>query len=272
MKSDSQDVKAVLSGASKDNKYSKNFTLSAERNGNSIDIEVREENSIHILSVPNYIKLDVYIPSSFANKLNVTTSSGNIDVQDFKFSEEILHATSGNINAKSLNADNLEIKTTSGNISVDTVKSAKAAINSNSGDLKISQIDSKSTDMGNTSGKITVNNFVSSIINATSTSGNINLENIKVDESINIESISGEISSDFSDFKGKAFISATSGRLNINFSDNADIAIDAHSNSGSIRSNLPIKGEHMEHSLKGTINEGKNPVVLKTTSGSINIR
>jgi DUF4097 and DUF4098 domain-containing protein YvlB len=235
IKSDSNEIKAVLSGVVKGASVNRKITFDVGKNkGTNGDvIDIKAYSDTHIFIGIDYVKLDVYIPAAYANKINASAESGSIKIQDFKLKEAVLHASSGSIKADNLNVNILDTQASSGSVSMSGLTAAKLSVKANS--------------------------------------GSISINDMAITEDINLATSSGSIKAAFKSFTGKAYIRASSGSCAVDFPQNADLDIKASASSGSVNCGLPIKGSHDQHSMEGIVNGGKNTVDVRTSSGSINI-
>lgn len=130
----------------------------------------------------------IYIPDGFDKKVNLTSTSGDIEVKvDLQHDDNYIKTTSGDIKINYVNKG--KIYSTSGDIEINKAKNI--LVNSTSGDIYIKKIDG-SSDIKTTSGEIEVHNF--NIVGDSfmeSTSGDIE---VFMDNQANVEakSVSGD--------------------------------------------------------------------------------
>lgn len=88
------------------------------------------ENSIHITEGDKPVskkafnrQIEIYLPSTYTNSLTVSTTNGNINLQNSSLLLETLHvnSTSGNININKVNASKIILTTTSGTINCNEI-------------------------------------------------------------------------------------------------------------------------------------------------------
>jgi lia operon protein LiaG len=235
LKSESSEIKARLSGYVKGVWISSEYVLDVTRDkgksGDKVDIKANGNSSVFI-GISN-VKLDVYIPGEYANKINIKASSGSIKIEDYSFTQATIETSSGSINADSINAAALDVSTSSGSLNMDEISSES--------------------------------------FKAETQSGSLNLKGISVTKEINARTSSGSLNIDLAAFSGKGYFKTSSGSCHISFPDDASIALKASSSSGSISCRLPNVSSKGEHDLNADVNGGKYPVEINTSSGSINV-
>ena len=106
-----------------------------------------------------------------------------------------------------------------------------------------------------------------------SSGGGINLEDVvgKIDGSTSGGSIAARFSTPLSD---EVKLETSGGGVTLKVPDNSAFDLDAATSGGSVRSEIPVAvvGK-LEHSrLKGPVNGGGKPVVLRTSGGSIQVK
>ncbi|SDG42871.1 Putative adhesin [Fontibacillus panacisegetis] len=141
--------------------------------------------------------------------IEVSTSSGNIVVENAKTNQLTLNATSGNITAKKIAGDT-EINLTSGNTKVDELTGA-LIVESTSGEISIDHVNGP-VKTSITSGNTKINNLTGPG-EFKSTSGNITLSDQRSD-SLDISNQSGNVKLSIDDsFKGIYDLKSTSGNI-----------------------------------------------------------
>lgn len=203
----------------------------------------------------------VELPKEYIEKLQVNTSSGDIEVLDLENVDLQIESTSGNITCG--NMHNGYLKTTSGNINAGS--SNEMIAKSTSGDIKIQN--AKTGRLEAVSGDIEANEIET--IDAKSTSGTINLDkankvvarttsgNIRINtinEKCELSSVSGNITVDSCSLIENSTMQSTSGDVRI--SKGSNMYIDTKTTSGDVR--IENNNRKAEIELK-----------IKTTSGNI---
>lgn len=171
-------------------------------------------------------RIDIYLPESYDKEMILKTASGDIDIGEFKNSDVLVNATSGDVvitkvndftvNTVSGDVDIMEgnngvIKTTSGDINAGTVHSLDASavsgdieirkaiiknIKTTSGDIDItSAIIETTATINSTSGRVKINKTNDVYVNHKTTSGRvqINESSRHSQNELNISTVSGNI-------------------------------------------------------------------------------
>lgn len=158
---------------------------------------------------------------------------------------------SGNIDLVGVNG-NHRLKTVSGNVSASEVTGSDVVMKS-------------------VSGKITGSGIKSDTTEATSVSGSVKLSEMKVDQ-LDVSTVSGSIKYIGALGAGRHDLGSVSGSIKLTIPEDSNLDIKASSISGKLNSNLPIKYTSLSKTRWiGTLNDGGNPMKLKTVSGSMGI-
>jgi DUF4097 and DUF4098 domain-containing protein YvlB len=273
LKSGSSEIKAVLSGFTGGAVSSSDYKLSVDRssssNGDRIDIRV--DGRSFVVMGTSYYKLDVYIPESYSKNLDTQLGSGSINIEGFSLSHVVLNSSSGSIKAGQLKADAMDVKSSSGSVTLTDNTASNLTANSSSGSIKAERLDAGVMNIKTTSGSASLTDGTASMLDSETSSGSLKLEGITVKSSINAFTTSGSIRAAFKEFEGKANIRSSSGSCRVDFPDDASLQINASSSSGSLKCALPLNGSTDDHSISGSVNGGKNPVDIRTSSGSVRI-
>lgn len=184
---------------------------------------------------------DIYIPSSYQEKITLQTSSGDIVLDFSKFSQVRLKTVSGDIKIKNqLVADDIQLKTTSGDIVGSEIKGLLIQMNTVSGDMEIEKME----------GSVTLK----------TTSGDI--ENDWLQGELDVSTVSGDIEFDHLNLLGNSKLKSTSGDIDLTLDSNSSIKMSADSVSGDIR--FP----HAE----SIVGAGDHTLSMKTVSGDIRVK
>lgn len=192
--------------------------------------------------IDRHVKM--YLPMEFKGDLNIISSSGDIQIDDYENMEAVIKTSSGSVDIKKISSVN--VRTTSGDITVLEAKRVDA--NSTSGEMVLRNIpdlkfESTSGDVSasnlnkvkgrTTSGEFEANDIIGSI-EFSSTSGDVDLVHVTLEDNSSISTVSGEVSVGLT--KG-VFIDATSvsGDKDIYNSDrNSDVTLKISTTSGDI--------------------------------------
>ncbi len=208
--------------------------LEARDNVNEVKI-VSKWPALNVGSIgPNDLNLDIYIPNTYDNYLE-------------------LNVISGNINLKEMNKlISLSIETVSGDIEFSDINLEECNLKSISGDLDIKNLYSNETNIKTTSGNVRLKGFSGELISNT---------------------ISGNISVEYIDFSNDIKMDSVSGRIIIDLPDDSEFTLKTHTVSGKMKCDFPIvlNGESDKHDINGEVGNGKYSIKLETTSGDIKI-
>ena len=113
---DSNEVKVHFYGYSRGGSSNSAPELIAEMRGNKLDIEVRHKFNINFgFNFHNEkLKLDVYVPRSYAGNIKLGTVSGDLDISGFNLEKLDCESVSGELKISSVNTRECALNTTSG--------------------------------------------------------------------------------------------------------------------------------------------------------------
>lgn len=232
--SNEEKIRVVQSSSEK---ISREEKMTITREGECINIIGNEKslyfNLFNFGSSSN--KIELYIPRSYHQDLEITTSSGDIEILDeLELNNLTCSQVSGDLEAKrNLYINNFTSKTTSGDMKIPKLEAEFYKISTISGDINIRSLSG--------SGEIS------------STSGDINLNSLKLSEYINIKSISGDI--------------------DVSAPDNTGFIFEANTVSGDIDSDFNMYYKN-KRGNKAEITYGDGPfknISVSTVSGDINL-
>lgn len=144
-KSDSDNYRVVI--------YGKKDSAEVSVNGDELIIK-NNKKSVCIGFCFNIEKarIEVYMPSDYAKNIDIKSTSGDLEMDDFKDLKFKIKATSGDLNIG--NIDSADIVITSGDIQMRDVNTL--TIDSRSGDIDVNRVNDI-VEIKNTSGDITIN-------------------------------------------------------------------------------------------------------------------
>lgn len=190
-KSDSDKVKVELYGSEK----SRDKVDLKQSNGKIVIEQVGSIVCFGFCYSNNIAK--IYIPEDFDKKVNLTSTSGDIEVKvDLQYDDNYIKTTSGDIKLDYVNKG--KIYSTSGDIEINKAKNI--LINSTSGDIEISDVKD---------------------VNAHTTSGDIYIK--RLDGSSDIKTTSGEIVVHNFNIVGDSLIESTSGDIDVFMANQANV-------------------------------------------------
>ena len=199
-------------------------------------------------------RIDITIPEGVA--LDIDNSSGDINVANLRATESTIEASSGDITLKSIIC-NLEVETSSGDIEISNLI-GDSEIESTSGDQDFRNVKG-SIESTASSGDITFIDFDGDL-EIEATSGDVELKTGK--GTLSVRTSSGEIDGDEITLTGDADFDATSGNIEVDFTnDLSDLSFDLSATSG----DLEVGRQEAEKRLK--IERGGYTVRGVTSSG-----
>lgn len=198
---------------------------------------VREKNKINISIGLNFnsqnLKLDVYVPSSYAGNLDISTSSGNASIDSLTLNRFGFSSSSGDLYAASLNTSFSELNTSSGDI---TIKELSGSLHFNS------------------------------------SSGNLTANGIDLTGDLSAKSSSGEITVGFTGLKGNISTGTSSGDVRLKLPRDTGFAVEFDTSSGDFNTDFPITADEKSGpSVRTTSGDGNIAIRSNSSSGSLQI-
>lgn len=221
---DRDDVEAILTGKG---------SLIVNEEGNSILVETKRK-MFNWFSFSEKRELKIYVPKDYNRNMNIQVGSGTLDFsgRSMKLNDLTLDIGSGNVKIDHLEVDEFTHDGSSGNVEIDTLLTKSGSFDLSSGNLDI--------------------NHYTGALNADVSSGRFSVKMEKLNDSIDIELISGDVSLDLPD--------------------NADFTLNGKVSSGNITSDFPLTRGGTDHkSIKGTQGSGKNPINITVSSGEVKL-
>ncbi|MFA6941566.1 MAG: DUF4097 family beta strand repeat-containing protein [Clostridiaceae bacterium] len=218
-------------------KISREEKMTVTRDGRCINIRGNDRslyfNLFNFGSSSN--KIELYIPRSYHQDLEITTKSGDIGIlEELELNNLTCSQVSGALEVKrNVYINNFTSKTTSGDMKIPKLEAEFYKISTISGDINIRSLSG--------SGDISA------------ISGNVNLNSLKLNEYINIKSISGDI--------------------DVSAPDNTGFIFEANTVSGDIDSDFNMYYKN-KRGNKAEITYGDGPfkkISVSTVSGDINL-
>lgn len=184
-------------------------------------------------------------------KLDIRSSSGNMEVDEIGSEEVALRISSGNIRGGELFADRgLEIESSSGRIELGNLGGGTVAIKASSGDIRLDRAESTgSMEVKSSSGRLVAGTVVADELRLDSSSGSIRVERL--------EAARGEIK-------------ASSGNVDLTEVEAGNL--DLRLSSGDLWiGNLVSQGTTFRTTGDITIDSGRGPVEGKASAGNVEI-
>lgn len=147
---------------------------------------------LHYLGSPN-ATLTVYVPAKSLKSLSVDVTSGDVTVpRDFTFSGSVsVSAGTGDLTILSAVEGDTLMETTTGDILVEGKHKTLTAA-ATTGDITLRHADAKELNASVTTGSIKAQESVAITLSAVAGTGDVTLEDVIIDETIRLSSISGD--------------------------------------------------------------------------------
>jgi len=152
---------------------------------------------VNVFNFGNNKQVKIFLPNTEIEQIFINCSSGNISNKDCIINVNNLNVSvsSGNIDLKNVTAEKSTLLTSSGNINLNNCSINEININVSSGNISL--IDSTLTTLNikKSSGDLSSKNLISNFIECNTSSGNtiLSLKGEIVDYSINVKDLSGNI-------------------------------------------------------------------------------
>lgn len=246
-----KEIKVELEGKIS-KKLKKKIELDVKESDKTLKVGLRNENQIQFNIGVLIVDTDVtiFLPEKLYDSITLTTSSGDITIQDLQGDGITLKASSGDIVAENSKAkESFKIDTSSGEITSKNNEAGRFEMSASSGDLLI--VDQKAIEavLKTSSGEMNLENIIGDL-SAEASSGDIFVANEEVRGNIHVETSSGDIKIDFAqkptslafEYKGS-------------------------SGEGTIGLESVVYDEKTEHEILGKIGSGKYKLKANTNSG-----
>lgn len=172
-------------------------------------------------------RIIMYLPQAFSGELKIDTSSGDVNVLDFRNTDMIITTISGDVRVSG--AKDIKVKTTSGEIDVTNV--SDLIVNTKSGDIEA--LDVNNIVGKTTSGSLEVYRLKGSI-DFSSISGDVDLSDVNLEKDSKISTVSGDVEIERINLVD-ILTSTVSGDIDIYTSDrNSNIKLNIKTTSGDI--------------------------------------
>lgn len=211
-------------------------------------------------------KYTILVPAKFSAQLK--TSGGGIAVSDLEGSVKA-NTSGGGLKFTRLHGP-LDGDTSGGGIRVADCE-GQQKVHTSGGGIEVTG-GSGSLEGETSGGSVTVKNFKGPASVETS-GGGITLENIA--GNVNGSTSGGSISAAIvAPLPGEVNLSTSGGGVTVKASSDAAFDLDASTSGGSVSTDLPVTvvGKVARNNIKGPVNGGGKPVVLRTSGGSIHVK
>lgn len=231
----------------------------------------------------NRASFDLVITAPERLNLNVTTSSGDIEIGQIEGAVSIatssgdveigtvrgplaVTTSSGDIEANQVEG-NVEVSTSSGDLDMDTIRGAGVSFSTSSGDFDVDRIDADSFRASSSSGDFSVGSLGGNVEVSTS-SGDVSLGD--VEGNLAVSTSSGDLRADLAK-PGRIDINTGSGGVRLRAP--ASLAADIDIRGGSIRIDRDFRfaGQIKDRSAEGQIGGGGSMLRVRTGSGTVSL-
>lgn len=202
------------------------------------------------------MNVEIYLPKSEYENLEIKTASGRIDVSDtFTFDKATADSASGDINVCSQVKSEIFAKSVSGKVNVENACPNNLSAGTTSGSVEVKNVTANGDFKANTvSGRVTLDNIKCKNLRANTTSGRIELISAIADGRMSLGSTSGRVSFDGCD-ADSIDVKTVSGRVE-----------------GSLLSDKIFNTETTSGSVNVPRSAAGGDCYVKTVSGSIDLR
>ena len=246
--------------------------LEVLKEGKTAVVRIVHPNVVNI-SFSGQTWLDVKVPESWGDDLEVTTTSGAINAPRLEGDRIKAGSVSGKISVENINGENVELSSTSGSIEIGTLVAKDLFEKSTvSGSFEVDVLEAEEVKLGSTSGSTSVRYATVDIGSSTSISGSVKMD---IQEgSAELSTTSGDISVSFDkSFKGfKA--NCVSGTVTLRIPEDSEFKVDVNTVSGDINCedfSMKILSSKKNH-LEAKAGDGDSKIEVHTTSGSVSIK
>jgi lia operon protein LiaG len=205
--------------------------LDDKKYGRGLTIEVKRNPGLGF-SRSNLI-LDIDLPKRYERNLTLNSSSGGISIPDLKLEE-------------------LQVNMSSGDLSIESILTRVFIYDSSSGELTANRVESSESRLELSSGSVKIDRFTGDL---------------------DVEMSSGDVEISYINFNNTISIDSSSGDISITLPEDANFELDSETSSGKIICDYPItiSGGQDRDQLKGIVGSGVNRIHVEASSGDISI-
>ena len=285
---DTNEVKAHFHGYYKSSNKDYKPELTVVSAGDELTIKVTYKPTVGTFSYSGDLKLDIYLPRTYSDNLQVNTSSAEISIQELNLNSFICKTTSGDLEARLVNAkkaelgassgnfkingkyDSITFNSTSGDFSTDGITAGNAALKTSSGNIK-GDISADNILLGSTSGDMTMSSINAKKCIVNTSSGRVILRDITGE--VEATATSGDITLEFKEFMNNIKIATSSGSTEIKLPPDPEFALSYKTSSGSGKCDFPITitGTQARNNLEGIVTSDRNSITVASSSGDMTI-
>ena len=244
------------------------------------DINFNRRTVIQLFSLgdtPGRREIRIQVPANQLNSVNITNTSGRVDINGMNTEVLYIRATSGNVHINNVTAETLETRATSGNIRVNNITAETLSVTATSGNIHVNNATAETLSAIATSGNVRGENVHFSDGMLRSTSGNVNIENISWSE-LEATTTSGNVRISDARIHVEEELSTvmrtTSGTVRLEISNRSDeINYETTSNTGTVR--VEGGGQRFRNSGRGVIGTsggiGGHSINMSSRSGNVRL-
>jgi hypothetical protein len=271
-------VHVLITGSER---FLKRLTLSAEQSGNDVAVLAKQEGSwLSFGWNNNGGTIEVKVPRNY--HLDIRTSGGDIVVGQLQ-GDARGRTSGGDIRITDVHGP-VDMHTSGGDVRVEQIE-GETRVNTSGGDIEVTRLNGD-LDAKTSGGYIHLDDVVGKVMARTS-SGNVIASGVRgdsdlktsggdiratIDGKIAAHTSGGDVTAELVGTNRGISVSSSGGDLTVRVPKGTTAELNAATSGGSVRTELPVTTTEMgEHKLTGTINGGGNPIVARTSGGSIKV-
>lgn len=236
------------------------------------------------------MRIDVYIPKEYKEKLNIDAFSGNVKSVSLNLSEIDVKTFSGHIEMGDVSTKTLRLDSSSGEILTGRIQTNELTSKTFSGESEFEGIFAENTKISSSSGNIKIKSGEGGTVKCETFSGEISFENASVNNldascssgeiyvtgmtgDVNAKTFSGDVEVGFAKMGRKVKAETSSGGVKVTLPSNSQFELMADTLSGEVNCEFPIAMSNMKerNKLGGIVGNGENKLLLNTFSGDIDV-
>lgn len=264
------EIKASVNGNASATGIYKKPELKCYKSGSTLYVELIEKHQFHF-SFNSNVNMNVYIPNSYKNNIKITTSSGDVKVDNYNFKNFDCELKEGKLNISNINTDKFNYKNSSGDMDSNNITAKTAYISSSEGNVKLNGFNTDTFNYKNRSGDLKGYNIQTKSTTIDSSEGTVSIIGFSGD--LQSSNRSGDTDVEYSKFNNNVNITSSEGQIKLRLPGDSKFNIDADTNEGKIECGFPINVSEVkdEEKLNGKIGDSTNQIKLRNSSGDISI-
>lgn len=221
-----------------------------EKNGSTIKVRIPTQRRVIVFGFNPPQKIDVYLPSSYHEALQLALRSGDLQMSGFQFSDGVVKVSSGDMELGDLSFDDLELEVSSGNMDLRGVEAQAVRATVSSGYMEGTRIYADKA-------------------NLTVKSGNIDWEGGAQD--LTMEVSSGALYANTDSAPEKLDVSVKSGDCGLAMPDNEGFTVDYTVRSGVFNNDFGDDHHAFENSGSKVHRDGSRQYRVEVSSGQFTL-